>query len=253
MSLSLSAGPLPLNEGFFANRETPVFALLENGTRGLLLRRVGKDTCEVLMHLVGGRLVFEPFKASSVARTVLTSSLPEEAVRRNMAIKEPSLEGAVGAYSPLVCSASGRRELIVARTDLTTVGGVPDLRHSGMWKSMWKIRGSCPTVWQAPDGSRRVCAVDGAQSTAYVCDPTPTPGADPRPTAPICTIALPDPPLRMPGMLMPYGKDSMRLFVGMQKSVHTLSSGMWDADGRKLCKYDPMEGALSAPGGSVRG
>ena len=217
--------------------------MLENGKRGLLLGAAvqGKNTNEVLMHLVGGKPVFEPFKASSVARTVLTSSLPEETVRPNLAIKEPSLEGAIGASSPLVCSASGRRELIVARTDSTIMGGIPDLRRSGAWKSTWKIRGSFPTVWQASDGSRRVCAVDGAQNTAYICDPTPTRGANPRPIAPICTIALPDPPLRMPGMLMPYGKDSMRLFVGMQTGVHTLSSGLWDIDGRKLW-YDPMEG-----------
>jgi hypothetical protein len=241
VSLSLGAGPLPLNEGFFANRETPVFPLMQDGRRGLLLRRVGKDTREVLMRLVRGKPVFEPFKAGSVARAVLANTPPEVPVRPDLAIQEPSLEGAVGAYSPLVCSASGRRELIVARTDLTTVGGVPDLRHSGAWKSMWKVRGSFPTVWQAPDGSRRVCAVDGAQSTAYVCDPTPTPGANPRLTAPTCKIALPDPPLRLPGMLMPYGKDSMRLFIGMQQGVHTLSSGVWDAEGRKMW-YDPLEG-----------
>lgn len=250
VSPSVGAGPLPLWQGFFSGRESLAYPRLSDGKRGILIRRPGKDAAEVLLRLQDGKAMIEPFVITSTARAVLASLPDTEAVLPDLQVSETAPAGASGAYSPLVCSASGRRELVVARTDLTLTGGVPDLARSGAWKSRWEARGSVPTIWQAPDGTRRVCAVDWQEDLAYVYDPTPTAGAAARPK-PLLRLELPDPPLRIPGLMLPYGDTSMRLFVGMQTGVHTLSSGIWDGAGRRVW-YDPKEGPYPRPAAAFR-
>lgn len=236
-----SGQDLPPNEGYYAYRETPLFPLMPDGERGLVLRRPSEGGSLVLMRLRDGKPVMKPFRSTNLALTVMSSSAPGSPLQPDLRIAEPPATSTIGAYSPLVCSNMGQRELVVARTDLTTVGGVPDLRHSGKWRSQWQVQGTCPTIWQAPDGSRRVCTLDGTKSVAYVYDPHTAPGAADTSTPPQTAIPLPYPPFLLPGMTMPYGDRRMRLFVDMQSGIHNLACGVWDEDGQRVW-YDPMEG-----------
>jgi outer membrane protein assembly factor BamB len=244
VTISKAEAPLSLHQGFFASRDSAIYPRMPDGRRGLLVQRPESGPGELLLRLAKGAATFEAFPASALSRAVLVSSLPDAPISGDVAIKETEAPSEVraGAYSPLVCEASGRRELVAACTDLTTVGGAPDLRRSGAWKSFWKVRGSTPSIWQGSRGVRRVCALDWQEDVAYIYDPKPGRGVGATASdQPLARIALPDPPLRLSGMIMPYGDEALRLFIGMRTGVHTLSAGVWNADGSRVW-YDAKEG-----------
>ncbi|MCC6730994.1 MAG: VCBS repeat-containing protein [Chthonomonadales bacterium] len=235
VSLTLAAQPLPISMGYFAGRANPVYAGSPGGARGLLLTRTG-GKAEELFRLVDGKARFDPLGITPLAREVLFSG--ESAVVREprAAIAGRQEAPTTGAYGPIVCAAGGRRELVLSRTDLSLIGGVPDLARSGRFRSSWTARGSLPAAWMGPGGRRLVCAVDWQDPIAYVYEP----GSTGRP-APIARIDLPAPPLRRPDMLLPFGRETMRLFVGLQTGVHTLASAVYDALGARVW-YDAKEG-----------
>ncbi|MBM3494238.1 MAG: hypothetical protein FJX72_07950, partial [Armatimonadetes bacterium] len=172
-TLTTTSGRLPLDTGFYAGRATPIYVGVRNSPPGLLLTRPGSSTGEVLWRIADGASVFEPFRPTDAARSVMLSlgmaapsggatgaapsGGPTHIVEPELAFTAPRRDAAFGAYNPLVCQAGTRRELVMARTDLMLVGGTPDLAKSGAFVSSWTARGSTPSIWQAPSGRRPVC------------------------------------------------------------------------------------------------
>jgi len=236
-TLAASGDRLPLDTGFYAGRSTPLYAAVAGARPGIVLRRQGADEQDVVWRIADGKSVFDSFAVTPTARRVLLSSASTFVERPGLTITEPPRKAEVGAYGPLVCLASRRREIVICRTDLTVVGGVPDLARSGRLRSAWTARGSYPSVWMGPGGKRYVCATDWDKDVAYVYDPSPSTV----PATPKVSIALPDPPVRSAGMLVPFGSDRMRLFVPLVTGVHTRAQAVFDEAGGRLW-LDPKEG-----------
>ncbi|NLH98999.1 MAG: VCBS repeat-containing protein [Chthonomonadales bacterium] len=232
--LTTTAGRLPRDTGFHAGRETPLYVGVGPNPPGLMLIRPGTDTREQIWRIADGVSVFEPFEVTDAARSVMLSLGQSRIARPDMAFTPPKRDSSVGAYNPLVCQVGNRRELVMARTDLNIVGGAPDLARSGAFTSSWTVRGSVPSVWQATTGRRIVCAMDWQRDAVYLYDPQ-------RSREPLTTIELPYAPVRTAGMLIPYGAETMRLFVPLQTGVHTRAQAVYDGSGRRLW-LDEKEG-----------
>jgi hypothetical protein len=232
--LSTLSTRLPADTAFNAQRATPICVAIGDGRPGLLLIRPGTDAGEVLWRIVDGKSAFEPFAVTDAARSVMASLGADRIRRPDMAFTPPQRGASVGVYDPLVCQAGNRRELVMARTDLMLVGGVPNLSRSGVLASSWTVRGSVPSIWQAPAGKRLICAMDWQKDCVYVYDPTAGP-------SPLATLNLPYPPVRTAGMLLPYGSETMRLFVPLQTGVHTRAQALYDSRGNRIW-LDEKEG-----------
>ncbi len=232
--LTVTSSRLPRDTAFHAQRATPVYVGIGDDPPGLLVTRPGTDTREQIWRIAEGASVFEPFAITDAARSVMLSLGDDRIARPDMAFTAPKRPSSVGAYNALVCQHGNRRELVMARTDLTLFGGVPNLAKSGAFFSSWNVRGSLPSVWQASANRRLVCATDWERDVVYVYDPT-------RSRLPVTTIEPPYPPVRSAGMVLPYGSDALRVFVPLQTGVHTRAQALYDDAGRRLW-LDEKEG-----------
>lgn len=230
-SLTTWTGPTRDDTGFMGLRASPVFVAAADG--GLLIRRRGG--AEELWRLSRGGGSFARRRIGAGARSVLLSM-----ARPNLAGVDQGFRGADGpggadAANARVSMASGVRELIVEMSDGRTVGGVPDWRRPGRFRTSWSMPGAMPSVWIGPDGRRVVCTAGPAPEELHIG----VPDAGSRKPAPLSRVPLPFPVYlnaitRSGSTLLPFGDQAMRLFVGLQTGVHTLASALYDEAGKEL-------------------
>jgi hypothetical protein len=235
--LATAAAPLPRDTLLQAARQTPLCLALPKGHRGLLLRREGIDAGEVVWRLANGVSVFEPAALSPLARSLRASGRDERIPEPEVAIREPAAPPTPAASGPLVSFGDGQRELILACGDGTVIGGPPDLSRPGRFHSLWSVAGTMPSVWLGPQGERVVCVLDPSADAAWLYTPVAGNPAPPAGTR----LALPLPPYRVPGALIPFGASALRVFVGLRTGAHTLACALFDAQGRQLWQ-DAKEG-----------
>jgi hypothetical protein len=243
-SLAPGVGRLPADTAFMAIRSTPFYVRPPAGPSGILVHRAG-GAPEELWRLQHGRSVFTPIRISPVSRTVMVSQAGDRAGRLDVgrpdrAIRSRSPQRALAATAPLVGYADGRPELVLALSNGTVIGGPPDLKASGKFKSFWTVPGTMPALWLGPRGERVVCTVQ--EETILLSHP----GVGSAVAPPPITIKPPYPIYRHSltrsgATLLPFGTDRMRLFVGLQTGVHTMASALYAEDGRPLW-IDDKEG-----------
>jgi outer membrane protein assembly factor BamB len=237
-SLSLGVGRLPDDTAFMANRTTPLYVRPHSGPPGILVHRADSNAPEELWRLQGGKSVFSPARISPVSRTVMLSQIGDrtgglDIGQPGRTIRSLSLQPALAATAPLIGYADGRPELILALSNGTVIGGTPDLKASGKFKSSWTVPGAMPALWLGSHGERVVCTVQ--DDKILISHPAIGPMSAPPPI----TIKPPYPiyrnsMTRSGPTLLPFGTDEMRLFVGLQTGVHTLASALYAADGKPL-------------------
>ncbi len=239
-TLSTSAGPLPDGLGFHANRNTPIDVVERDGTRGLLVVRTAAGGKEQLWHLSGDRSVFTRFNATALSRTVRLCSVSPRMDSRSLTLRGYDRPTGPAASMPLVSCAEGARELVLALSDGTLIGGTPDWAHPGRFARSWRVRGTNPAIWLGPGGERVVCALDPDSDAILLQRPSTARKRQPPPV-----VARPPVPLfrtadRTAGALVPFG-DPLRVFVGLRTGIHTLASALYDAEGKQLW-FEPNEG-----------
>jgi hypothetical protein len=232
-SLFLTSGRLPANTAFNASRSTPLPLRQPDGAVGLLARQGERGGFDRVWRLREGRSALEPSPLSSVSLAALLSSGAEQVDDPNRTIRPLPDDAGYAAFGPLVGLANGRRELVLSRSDGTVLGGEPDWTRPGHFQRSWTIPGKIPALWLGSQGERLVCALDG--ETIRLAQPTE--GA--KTAVPDITIRPPYPvyanmTTRSAPTLLPFGTDSMRLFVGLQTGVHTMASALYDAGGNLL-------------------
>jgi hypothetical protein len=137
----------------------------------------------------------------------------------------------------LVCIHAGKRELVASQADGTITGGAIDGNHPEKLVDSWTVRGVMPAIWVGADGTRLVAAFDPKTDHLHIYRPAP---GEQKP-APLTSIALPAEPFRSAGMILPFGADEPRFYVGMKTGVHTCAGAVYDATGKQLW-LDPKNG-----------
>lgn len=242
-ALATAAPPPPANAGFMAIRATPRFCRMPDGVAGLLLSTANGRQEQSLWSLKAGESHVRPVQIGALATTIALSSGQEKIEQPDAAIAMPAGDATTlfAATAPLIGIHRGRRELVFVRSDGVVVGGEPDLQKSGTFKSNWTVAGSMPALWIDPAGERVVCTVTADQSV-LLSRPQTTSGPAPA-TAPATTLALPSPIYRNSltrngPTLLPFGRDSLRVYVGLQVGVHTMASALFDGSGKMLWADD---------------
>lgn len=222
----------PHDTGFHALRNTPAHITTGGKSGGLLLTR---DGSEVIWRVKDGESVFEPFSLSGTSRGVLFSEATGNISKLNTTMKELPVRQGLAVSSPLVSLSNGRRELVLARSDGTIIGGVPDFSRPGVFESSWTVPGVTPAIWMGPNGRHILCVADPTKDAVALYEPTP--GCEPRL---VTRVSTPQPLSRSGTGLLPYGGD-MRLLVGMHTGAHPTSSIVFDRRGR-IVWSDPENG-----------
>lgn len=239
-SLFLANSRLPSATGFMAIRHTPLYLQGHKGEAGLVLSSTDGKTNQVLWRIKGGKSVLSPLRATPLAMAMAVSAGAERIEKPGREFRPRSENNGPAASAPLVSLANGRRELVMALADGTTIGGEPDLARPGKFKRSWTVPGGNPAIWIGPQGQRVVCTLDKGvvhltQSAAG--DKASAAGINLRLPHPLYT----HPATRSGATLLPFGAGRMHLFVGLQTGVHTLASALYDADGTLLW-LDAKEG-----------
>lgn len=241
VSLTCATLPLPNDTTFYSARFTPLYLTQPDGKRGLLLRRNPSGPEEV-WRLAGGKSAFSPLSMTPLSRVALFSDGSGKIGRLDLAIRGEKPAQTPSASGPLVAIANGQRELIVALSDGTVLGGVPDLSRPGHFKSSWKAPGTAPAVWIGSKGERVVCTLSLKGDHIYLSQPS----ADRPAAAPMVTITPPWPVYnygwtRSARTLLPFGKESLKLFASVQRGSHALAGLLYDATGKELWR-DALDG-----------
>jgi outer membrane protein assembly factor BamB len=246
-SLVASARALPMRVGFFAARATPWFVVLPDGTSGLVVRfaKIGE---EKLWRIEGGKSALTDFAPSAISRMAFNWSSDDRFGPLDREIKETKQLPSLAASQALVAVADGRRELIFTRGDGVVVGGTPDWQRPGALKKNWILRGTHPVVWIGPTGERIVAAFDAAADRFHLFRPA----AAETETKPLVSVNLPFLPFREPGMILPFGRTNLLLYISMKSGVHTLASALFDREGHSLWR-DDSEGPYPCQAGIFLG
>lgn len=247
-SLVTMSRPLATDQAFLANRSSPVMLSLPNGDSGLLVRRGGGESAqEVLWRLEGRESVVRPFEITPLSRTALLHDSGEPVQWVDLQLgSEAGRDESPAASGPLISQVDGRSEIVCALADGTIVGGEPDLSRPGEFRSRWRVRGSNPAIWIGLDGKRTVCALDPERDVVLLSRPELRPAGPQELQPAVREIPLPIPPLRLTGSgtadtLLPFGTDSIRLYVALRMGVHTMAGALYDESG-KLLWLDEKEG-----------
>lgn len=238
ITLAMVGTKPPLDTIYRANVTTLPYLTHSKGSKGLLVGRNGR---EYVWRIVGGKSVLDPIKISPISRVVMSSEGTGKIGRLDLAIGKTPNAVPPSASGPLVAQADGKRELILSLSDGTIIGGTPDLRHPGKFTQSWNAPGAMPSVWIGPKGERLVCAVGPGPDEVAVYRPTAGNAA----VKPVC-IQTPVPVSRYlisrsTEELLPFGKNEMKLFVGLRPGVHAMASATYDSTGKQLW-YDKENG-----------
>lgn len=238
-AFAMNLRQVPDETAFMALRQTPHYVRREDGARGLLLLRHAGEPSESFWHIRDGVSVVESYPISSISRAVALSLGGETIGPRDRNIRTPEAHTAFAASAPLVGWADGKPELVFALSNDTVIGGQPDLRSSGKFKTSWTVSGGMPALWIGKGGRRLVCTVQS--DSILLWEPRPGERTNSH------TIIRPPYPLyrhsitRSGATLIPFGKEQMRLYVGLQTGVHTLAGALYDSRGATLW-LDEKEG-----------
>ncbi len=238
-TFAMSGWRVPDDTAFMAVRNTPHYVQKQDGARGLLLLRQAGKPSESFWHIRDGVSVVETYSISPISRAVALSTGSETIGRRDRSIRPPEAHAAFAASAPLVGYANGKPELVFALSNGTVTGGQPDFQSPGRFKTSWSVPGGLPALWIGIRGQRVVCTV---QNDSILLS-EPRPGER---TTPKTIIRLPYPLYRHSitrsgATLIPFGKEQMRLYAGLQTGVHTLASALYDSRGATLW-FDEKEG-----------
>ena len=206
ISLYMPARPRGNDLVYYGAVQTPVHA-----DGGLLVRRDGKDA---VWRVVDGESVLTPPPAP----------------------QGPRRAAAPAASCPLVGTAAGRRELVVALSDGTVRGGVPDWERPGRFRSSWIVRGTMPALWLGPSGECVVCTVDPDADALELHRPgTGQPAVRAQLPAPINrNRSFADAFPRASAWPVPFGSNDLRVFVGLRLNEHALGGALCEANGALL-------------------
>ncbi len=239
-SLFLANGRLPADTGFMAIRHTPLYLKPSKTEAGIVLSSAAGNKKQTLWHIRNGKTVLSPLRATPLSIAMAVSAGAEQIEKPGRDFRQRPQGGGPAASAPLVSLANGRRELVMALADGTTIGGEPDLAQPGKFKHSWAVPGGNPAIWIGPRGQRVVCTLD--HGIVHLTQPTAggkasAAGVDIRLPYPLYT----HPSTRSGATLLPFGAERMMLFVGLQTGVHTMASALYDAGGA-LVWMDAKEG-----------
>jgi hypothetical protein len=207
VNLYMPARPVANDLVYYGALQSPVCA-----GGGLLVRQEGRDA---VWRVADGESVLSP------------PPPPVEA---------PRTDGGLAASCPLVTVADGRRELVIALSDGTVQGGVPDWQRRGGFASSWRVSGTMPAAWLDPGGRRVLCTVatDADEIELH------TPGGH----RPAVRVQLPAPVNRnlsfsdawprASAWPVPFGANDLRVYVGLRLNEHALGGALCDASGNVL-------------------
>lgn len=236
-TFTLANRPMAAHLGHGANRESPA-RLAGRGGCGLLVTKGGRQH---LWRLRGGKGELQAVQPTPLSLVAAWSSPEQAVIPLDLAIKGWPKAAKPSVSAPLVAAADGRRELVLAQSDNTIIGGQPDWGRGGSFSASWTVRGTLPAVWLGPSGERVVCAVDPPAAVNLY-----RPANGETLPAPVNRIRLPMPAYlggfpRSTAGLIPYGRQEMRLFVGMTPGRHPWAGALFQADGTQLW-LDPANG-----------
>jgi hypothetical protein len=169
-SLFLANGRLPQDTGFMAIRHTPLFLKGSKSEAGIVLDSAAGKTNHMLWRIRDGKSVLSPLGATPLALAMAVSARAERIEKRWGRFKQMPKEGGPAASAPLLSMADGKRELVMALADGTTIGGEPDLSRPGKFKQSWTVPGGNPAIWVGPQRERVVCTLDGG--VVHLTQPT---------------------------------------------------------------------------------
>jgi hypothetical protein len=226
---------LPRSVAFMANRSTPMWLSKPGAPGGVAIRRGSATAAEELWRIRGGTSTFEPLTISATSRLAMFSEATGMIGRTDLALRTPPVDVTPHAGSPLVTLADGKRELVLALSNGTVIGGEPDLAHPGRFRRSWTVPGSQPACWLGPRSERVVCTI------------VPEGIAINRPVASAaCAACKPDVVIRTPSPVMsrgvalacsgllPFGTEKLLVYAGMQTGVHTMAGALYAAAGKQL-------------------
>lgn len=237
---TIGGGPLPDDTGFMASRATPIFLETPKNGKGLLLVKRDGKAIQSLWRIRKGVAESPDIRLSPVSFSVMLSTGNTRLDRLDRTIRVPEGSRALAATGPLVGISGGRRELVFALANGTVMGGQPDLKQSGKFRQSWTVPGSSPALWVGATGERVVCTL---QENALLLS-RPVAGQKDAPSP--LSISLPYPfyrnsLTRSGPTLLPFGNDTLQVFVGLQTGVHTMASALYDGSGKQLW-LDDKEG-----------
>jgi hypothetical protein len=238
-SISWMNRPLGSNVQYYGALDMPLY-LDEGDSSGLLVKGAGSEAPDHVWQVRDGSSVLRPLGAGPFARewmlTVGRDRLRGDCgpVPTALSSDEARLPAAHGA---LVCSAGGRRELVLSLSDGTVIGGAPDLSRPGQFREQWRLRGMMPAIWTDPRGGRLVFVADPDENLITVYRPDGCSGA-----CPVEARIAPELPFNRNHMLVgvyprgeagmiPFGLEQWRLFVPLRLGENRLASALYDHAG----------------------
>lgn len=238
--------PIRSDITYYGAAEELIPVRLGGTLKGLLVTQDTPVAGEILWRADNGKSICEPFAVTAFARAVLNSTddwdlatIRADTVAPGVAPARRS-RNATGASAPLVCVADGRRELVLALSDGTVIGGQPVPGRPNVLRRAWKIRGTMPSVWLGPAGERIVCVADPVADVVTLHQPVSGRAKKPLPLRIELPLSLNrnasfvDSFPRAATWLMPFGHEQMRLFVSFRMGEHSLACALFDAAGRLL-------------------
>ena len=239
-SLLLTSSRLPADTAFMAIRHTPLYLRSSKKETGIVLRSAGAKVSTTLWRIENGKSVLSPLRVTPTSMAVAMSAGADRIGKPDRILRRRPEDRGFAASAPLVSLANGKRELVMALSNGTTIGGEPDFSKPGKFRRSWTIPGGMPAIWIGPRGDRVVCTCDNG--LIHITQPVADgemhgASVDIRPPHPLYTHPL----TRSGATLLPFGTDRMRLFVGLQTGVHTMASALYDAGGTVLW-MDAKEG-----------
>ena len=232
--------PRPDDRIFAGIRPAAIALRQPSGGSALLVRPENDPDRTYLWRLTHDAASLEPFDPTPLARQLMMSDPTPPLLEPDLRIPGLESDTEPGALMALVCEHDGQRELVIARSDGTIVGGAPDLQAGRGFKDGWSMRGTMPSLWQGGDGRRIVFAVDPGKDRLIIAEPRG--GGE---VADALSVRLPYPAygfndgygdtrdmnIHVMNALLTFG-DEPRVFVPMQKTEMTYACGVFDDQGQ---------------------
>jgi hypothetical protein len=221
------------DRGFMGARQTPLHRTAPDKTQRLIIVRKDANLGEEQWFLHNGKSEFVPLKFSNASRMIWQSVGGSEPDKEDYALSPPRNVSPYNVSAPLVGMADGKRELVFARSDGQIMGGQPDWKRPGALQASWTVPGRMASLWIGANGERTVCAAQDNTITLLNAKSAPK----------TVTIRTPYPIYwhsytRSGGALIPFGQETMRLFVGLQIGVHTMACALYGEQGERLWLTD---------------
>ncbi len=235
-----NAPGLPDNMAFRAQFEEPLAIRGPDGRQEIVIQPTADSNDQMAWRVQDGRGVLNPFNDTHLSLALMSRSPSESQPPFDLAIRYTDGSGGPAASAPRVAATGGKRELIVAMSDGTIVGGTPDLPSDTGFEQTWRIAGTQPAVWQGRDGGWIVVAVDPIDESVGIHEPGSR-------SAPVL-LQPPEALSRRFGPIPFTDGGEFRLLVPLKRGLHSLAMAVYDRAGHVVWQ-DSSHGPYPAPPG----